>query len=423
MGVLIDRGVAEQVAESGPTSPRDVFNRLKHIQNYARIKASAQRITLKLAVDALKMLPRSQPSRDNNRPKSPPAHSDTRLPSDPLKRRYQVFVSSTYEDLKEERRYALQALLETKCIPTGMELFPAASEEQWELIKRVIDDCDYYLVVIAGRYGSLSPEGKSYTEKEYDYAISTGKSVIGFYHSEPDTLSGARLERNDDRRMKLSQFLEKVKRRMCKTWNTPDGLASAIKSAILHAIENDRKPGWIRASDLPSLAAIASLKETVAHARQGDHGPSSRYVSKAPIDVPITVHSWKGDLVPTFSRRELPTTHNRSLKLFPDDLFLILGPRLRVKRPRRTLKMFLEKKLAERAHASILQTLNKDVKRFSWNLQVDTFESILDIFLAERLVKIVRPPPGISTNASYWEISSKGQQRLAELRVAGSKAP
>jgi hypothetical protein len=50
--------------------------------------------------------------------------------SDPLRRRYKVFVSSTYQDLMEERRHVIQALLESKCIPSGMELFPAASLDQ-----------------------------------------------------------------------------------------------------------------------------------------------------------------------------------------------------------------------------------------------------------------------------------------------------
>lgn len=63
-------------------------------------------------------------------------------------KKYQVFVSSTYEDLKPERQEIMHALLELDCIPSGMELFSAADEDQWSLIKGVIDDCDYYVVVI-----------------------------------------------------------------------------------------------------------------------------------------------------------------------------------------------------------------------------------------------------------------------------------
>ncbi|MCX6381232.1 MAG: DUF4062 domain-containing protein, partial [Armatimonadetes bacterium] len=59
-----------------------------------------------------------------------------------MDKRYQVFVSSTYQDLQEERQEVMHALLELDCIPSGMELFPAADEAQWSLIKKVIDDCD-----------------------------------------------------------------------------------------------------------------------------------------------------------------------------------------------------------------------------------------------------------------------------------------
>lgn len=83
-----------------------------------------------------------------------------------MDKRYQVFVSSTFEDLQEERREVMQALLSLDCIPTGMELFPAADEESWELIKRFIAGCDYYVVIVGGRYGSVGPDGKSYTEME-----------------------------------------------------------------------------------------------------------------------------------------------------------------------------------------------------------------------------------------------------------------
>jgi hypothetical protein len=92
--------------------------------------------------------------------------------------RYQVFVSSTFADLQEERRGVIQTLMEISCIPAGMELFPAQDEEQLEFIKRVIDDCDYYLLIIGGRYGSTTAEGVSYTEQEYDYAISRGLILV-----------------------------------------------------------------------------------------------------------------------------------------------------------------------------------------------------------------------------------------------------
>jgi len=73
-----------------------------------------------------------------------------------MNKRYQVFVSSTYADLREERSKVIQTIMELDCLPAGMEIFPAIDEEQFNFIKRIIDDCDYYLLIIGGRYGSLS---------------------------------------------------------------------------------------------------------------------------------------------------------------------------------------------------------------------------------------------------------------------------
>src|ERR1700683_1236401 len=104
-------------------------------------------------------------------------------------RRYQIFVSSTYLDLIEERQAVTAALLQLNAFPSGMELFPAADDDAWTLIKRVIDEADYYLLIVAGKYGSVDPaDGLSYTQKEYEYAVSKGKPVMAFLHADPGSI-------------------------------------------------------------------------------------------------------------------------------------------------------------------------------------------------------------------------------------------
>ena len=111
-----------------------------------------------------------------------------------MDRRFQVFVSSTFRDLQDERQQVIQALLELDCMPSGMELFPASDESKWALITRVIDDCDYYLVIIGGRYGSVDAEGISFTEREYDYAVKVKIPVLAFLHSDPDVIPAGKTE-------------------------------------------------------------------------------------------------------------------------------------------------------------------------------------------------------------------------------------
>lgn len=169
-----------------------------------------------------------------------------------MDKRYQVFVSSTYEDLIEERQEVMHALLELDCIPSGMELFPAADEDQWSLIRRVIDDCDYYLVIIAGRYGSTDSTGRSYTQLEYEYAISRGKPVIAFLHKDPDSLPGTKIEKSETAQKKLQEFRSLVQKRMCKYWTTPAELGSVVSRSLIKLIKTNPAIGWVRADLLPT---------------------------------------------------------------------------------------------------------------------------------------------------------------------------
>src|SRR5438067_6382584 len=88
-----------------------------------------------------------------------------------IRKRLQVFVSSTFSDLIRERQAAVEAILTAGHIPAGMELFTAGDESQMDVIKQWIDESDAYLLIMGGRYGSVEPKsGKSYTHIEYEYA-------------------------------------------------------------------------------------------------------------------------------------------------------------------------------------------------------------------------------------------------------------
>ena len=72
-----------------------------------------------------------------------------------MEKKYQIFISSTYEDLKEVRAKAIHTILSMNQFPAGMELFSAADEEQWQIIKETIDSSDYYILIVGRKYGSI----------------------------------------------------------------------------------------------------------------------------------------------------------------------------------------------------------------------------------------------------------------------------
>jgi len=180
--------------------------------------------------------------------------------------KFQVFVSSTYKDLVEERQEVMQALLELDCIPVGMELFPAADDDQWTLIKRLIDDCDYYILILGGRYGSINSDGVSYTQMEYEYALKKGIPIISFLHKYPEKIEIGKSEKNPTLKVPFEDFQKLVQQKMCRYWENPTDLGSQVSRSLVKLIKDKPMPGWVKADLLPSedsIKEILSLKTQI----------------------------------------------------------------------------------------------------------------------------------------------------------------
>lgn len=179
-----------------------------------------------------------------------------------MDKRYQVFVSSTYTDLVEERHSIMLTLMKMDCIPAGMEHFPAADEEQWNFIKRIIDYSDYYLLIIGGRYGSLDDDGLSFTEKEYDYAVSKNIKVVALIHGSPETLTFQNSEQNPELRIKLEAFRNKVKtKRLVDFWTHANELPGKVALGIMNARTMYPAIGWIRADKATSETSLLEINQ------------------------------------------------------------------------------------------------------------------------------------------------------------------
>ena len=168
-----------------------------------------------------------------------------------MKRMYQVFISSTYKDLEEERFEVMQTLLKMGCMPAGMELFPAANDSQWNFIKKVIDESDYYLLIVGGKYGSIHPElGISYTRMEYEYATETKKPILRFLIKDQNKLPQEKIEKDPRAAKKLEEFKRiLLKDNLCKHYHNPHDLALQVAHGINNLKEQHPESGWISANN------------------------------------------------------------------------------------------------------------------------------------------------------------------------------
>lgn len=143
----------------------------------------------------------------------------------------------------------MQAVLELGHFPSGMEFFPAIDIEQFNYIKQVINDSDYYILILGARYGSLDENGVSFTEKEYDYAVSQKIPVLAFLHD--DILSfSQKVDVDKKLHEKLQAFRAKVEKgRVVKYWKNPDDLKAKVIISLNRTIRDTPRVGWIRAVD------------------------------------------------------------------------------------------------------------------------------------------------------------------------------
>lgn len=194
-----------------------------------------------------------------------------------IERKFSVFISSTYEDLKKERQALIGVALENNFIPVGMEQFHAAPASQWDVITKMINECDFYLLIIGGRYGSVDEEtGISYTEKEYDYAKEKGLPVLVLI-KDPSAITESEQDTGDDKydkMRKLQAFRDRVK----NDENTVDFFMNldnlkyvaspTFKNAIAYVDDN---AGWVRYRDIANIINEEAEARNKASAEFGEH--------------------------------------------------------------------------------------------------------------------------------------------------------
>jgi hypothetical protein len=187
--------------------------------------------------------------------------------------KYQVFVSSTHNDLIEERQAVIEELLGLDCIPAAMEFFQPI-DKSLDIIKRVLDNCDYVVLIVAGRYGSLIKRRTnriSFTEEEYRYAKKNKIPVIVLLLDEKilDKLRKSKkpadlekIEKTVVGQRRLSRFRKELKdNQQVSFYKTKKDIRKYVASAVKAAINEKPRPGWIRVERSSGWSSIFSASE------------------------------------------------------------------------------------------------------------------------------------------------------------------
>ena len=324
--------------------------------------------------------------------------------------RYQVFVSSTYLDLKEARQQVLHALLDLDCIPAGMELFSASSDEQFDYIKREIDESDYYVLILGWRYGSVHSDGVSYTEREFDYAIQQSIPVLVFPHADEALVAAEYRESDAAKRGKLLAFRERaMKARLAKHWKVPDELSIQVNKSLHREFRDHPRAGWIRADsgpDAKTLAEIVRLRqekdELIARVEGLERAfPKTAIPNLAPLSATFRFSYTYYTYDSRASRYKQEDEATRTFQA----IFAILAPSLLGPLAEEGVSTILATAVCQVARASSLTVAKPDIETIRIQLEA------LGLITAVSSLSIGK------TQHVYWQLTEAGKVTMITLRT------
>lgn len=178
-------------------------------------------------------------------------------------KKYQVFLSAACDGMRDERQRVVEALLANDCIPVGVNLCPRnAGAEQWHVVKGLIDACDYYLIVVGGRYGPLAPTGISYSHREFIYAQSRRKPTASLVHDQSGSLHPDQREHTAEGQARLRDFSDLLVRgTLLRTWSQADDFSTHIPYLVAQLVKTHPAAGWVRANQFVDVDAARENKE------------------------------------------------------------------------------------------------------------------------------------------------------------------
>jgi hypothetical protein len=294
---------------------------------------------------------------------------------------------------------------------------------QQALIKQVIDDCDYYMVIVAGRYGSIGHDGLSYTEMEYRYALDAGKPIIGFVHKNPGGLAADRSESSDNGKEKLNEFRKLVQKKMCRFWESPADLGSQVSRSLVKLIKSNPGIGWVRGNLVPDESAIEEilgLRRRVEELQQellaaSSHGPEGASGLAQGNDLFNINYTFSASLTGYTSSA---SEYKDDVNIEWDDIFAALSPLMIDEATEGQLTKALNDLVCLEVFMDLSNSSQfKDHKLMSFRIDRDDFQTIKIQLRALGLIAKSAKNRSVKDTATYWTLTSYGDIMMTRLRA------
>jgi len=180
--------------------------------------------------------------------------------------RLRIFISSTMDDLRNERREVVKRLKALNAIePVNAEGILPDGGTSWDRISDELDDCDLFVLILGDRYGWRPPPGPlsaddvSVTEGEYRAARELDIPVLPFYKK-----LGEKTTVDADEAARRKKFRDDVadwtKGQFRTEFDYADELGELVMQSVVGLLSNEHKRRHARsaASATPDPGAVTA---------------------------------------------------------------------------------------------------------------------------------------------------------------------
>ena len=329
-------------------------------------------------------------------------------------KKYQIFISSTLDDLKNERRELIKIITEFGAIPVTMDNFDIADANNLELVKKAIQESDYFLNLTAYKRGPVA--GKTFgTEIEFSWAEKLKIPILAFIIDEKARWKAAKKEKAKEAIKSLEQFKKRLREHTYINWLNTADLCQKVYIHLVREMNLNPREGWVRGDDaaLPvtanELARLIRENELLRGQVQTEGGDLA---TKLRDQIRQSLRILAANKISlSFWYTEGENWENTKIFRYVK-LFRLLAPELVIAKNTPELTRFLGNIL----NPDLDKTVRKDNPT-----PTNTIKKIMADFVLLKLVKSIRDQRGITTvtttDDEAWELTVFGREVFAAYRL------
>jgi hypothetical protein len=169
--------------------------------------------------------------------------------------KYHIFIGSTLDDLKNERKEVNRLIMELGHIPVTVDYLDSSEKNYDQLQSKIIEECDYFINIVAHKYAP---------ETEYHTAHKKEIPVISLIIDDKARWKASKKESDPVLVKKLEDYKKRLRGGIFETWLNTTDLYLKLQSALIQQMNLSPRCGWVRGDQAitPSVANELSRLST-----------------------------------------------------------------------------------------------------------------------------------------------------------------